>query len=113
MKIEFIIIIFTVATVLSVTGCGGGGGSGSGSSSRVFCKAGCSTMSWGIEDESGGRNTEKRCTRDWVGSKYSEYCTGSVTYLNSGNIYDYTATFDWINCEIEVDVSEAGSCSAP
>ncbi len=80
---------------------------------KVTCESGCDEMSWGISGESGegGIELNHTCTRDYVGSKYVETCTGTRTYLESGNTYSFTAIFDWPNCSITVEVDDVGSCS--
>ena len=80
---------------------------------NVTCSGGCNDMSWGISGESGegGIEVSMTCTRDYVGSKYVETCTGTRTYTESGNTYEFTAIFDWPNCTINVEVEGVGKCN--
>src|SRR4030042_4682140 len=76
------------------------------SSRTITCEAGCSSMGWHVSGESGGTYYEATCNRTYNAyGNYSETCTGSVTYDDSGNTYNFTATFDWINCSININVT--------
>lgn len=78
---------------------------------KITCSANCSTMSWEIIGETGQRTYSHTCNLDWTGNNYIETCTGTVTYDNSGNTYNYTVIYDWIDCEIDVSVNGKASCS--
>ena len=77
----------------------------------IYCEASCSSMSWGIEGESGMRTMNSTCTRQYVGYDYIETCTGTVTYQNSGKTYNYEAVYNWPDCSITVDVKGEGKCT--
>jgi hypothetical protein len=82
------------------------------SSRTITCEAGCSSMSWHVSGESGGTYYEASCNRTYNAyGNYSETCTGTVTYDNSGDTYNFTATYNWIDCSISITVTGVGSCS--
>lgn len=81
------------------------------SGSFVTCEAGCNSMSWGISDESGPREISRTCHRTYIGSSYVENCSGTVTYLDSGNTYDFQLELNWVDCEISISVDGVGTCS--
>lgn len=97
-------------TVIMFSGCGDDDGTGPGKK-KVLCTAGCSSMSWGIEGETGTMSVNTTCTRDYVGNNYIETCTGSRTYETSGRTYNFTAVYDWPDCSISVNVNGVGTCT--
>jgi len=78
---------------------------------KVTCTAGCSSMSWGITDESGSKTISSSCIRVYSGYTYVETCTGTLTYNDSGNSYDFETIYDWPNCKITVTVEGVGKCT--
>ena len=78
---------------------------------KVTCSAGCSSMSWGVSDETGSQTMSSTCTRSYVGHSYVETCTGTITYGDSGNSYEFDVVYDWPNCKITVEVKGVGKCS--
>jgi hypothetical protein len=96
-------------TVLIFCGCGDDG-AGPGKK-KLTCTAGCSSMSWGIEGETGAMYVNTTCTRNYVGNNYIETCTGSRTYDDSGHTYNFTAVYNWIDCSISVTVDGVGTCT--
>jgi len=79
---------------------------------KVVCTAGCSEMSWSIKGESGSITVDYTCNREYNSTGgYIETCTGTRTYSNSGNTYNFTAVYDWPNCSMSVTVTGVGSCS--
>jgi len=78
---------------------------------KITCKADCSSMSWEIVDETGPKSMTQTCTMDWVGNNYIETCNGTITYSTSGNSYNYSVIYDWINCDITLTVKGLGTCS--
>jgi hypothetical protein len=79
---------------------------------KVICEGGCYSMSWDIEGETGSCSYNETCTYDYTTTgDYIQTCTGTRTYSNSGNSYNYTVTYDWPDCKITVNVENVGSCS--
>lgn len=78
---------------------------------KITCEAGCTSMSWEIVDESGPTSTTETCTLDWVGNNYIETCNGTITYTTSGNTYNFSVIYDWINCDITLTVTGLGTCT--
>jgi len=78
---------------------------------NVTCTAGCNQMSWGIADEVGTRTIEKQCSRTYSGNSYADNCTGTVSYEGSGNSYEFSVEYDWVNCSIDVSVEGVGTCN--
>ncbi len=78
---------------------------------RISCTAGCSSMSWSIDGESGGTYTDETCNLNWVGNNYIATCSGSITYTQSGNTYNFSVVYDWIDCDISVTVTGEGTCT--
>ena len=76
------------------------------------CEAGCSTMDWDLIGEGGAFSMTSSCTRTYNAfGNYSEDCTGSITFDESGNTYNFTATYDWIDCSVEITVEGVGTCT--
>jgi hypothetical protein len=94
---------------LMSSGCGDDGAGPD--KKKLYCTAGCSSMSWGIEGETGQVFVQSTCTRTYSGNNYTENCTGSRTYETSGKTYNFTAFFDWPNCSIRVTVDGVGTCT--
>jgi hypothetical protein len=83
---------------------------------ELTCKAGCVEMSWGISTESGGSSFQGSSEIEYdydasAPNNYIETSTGTRTYYDSGNSYDYTAVYDWITCSINIKVDGLGECS--
>ncbi|MFC2134106.1 hypothetical protein ACFLTH_05770 [Bacteroidota bacterium] len=84
----------------------------SSSAVTLTCEAGCYSMDWNLVGESGTYTYSSNCSRTYNAfGDYTEDCTGSISFEESGNSYNFTATFDWINCAIDVTVEGVGSCS--
>jgi hypothetical protein len=80
--------------------------------SKITCSGGCSSMSWNIEGETGARTYTADCNRTYTaGGNYVETCTGTVTYETSKKTYNFSATYDWPNCKITINVTNVGSCT--
>ena len=104
------VVLLVVALVLVQT-CGDKNSTGP-EKSKVTCEGGCSSMSWAVKGETGSQTINATCNRTYTaGGNYVETCTGSITYSGSGKTYKYSATYDWPNCKITVNVTGAGSCS--
>jgi hypothetical protein len=78
---------------------------------KVSCVAGCSSMSWKISTETGGATWTDNCTNQWIGDEYIQTCDGSVTYEDSDKTYTYHVVYDWIECDITVNVTGVGTCT--
>ena len=96
--------------VIIFYGCGGDDGAGP-DPQKVYCTAGCNSMNWSLEGESGEIYQEASCSLNWIGNNYIETCHGSRTYTATGNTYEFSVVYDWIDCSISVTVTGVGSCT--
>jgi hypothetical protein len=79
---------------------------------EVICNS--SSMGWGLscENASGGVKCRTSCSREYDNhGRYIETCTGTYTYINSGNAYNATVVYDRISDKIFVNVEGVGECS--
>ena len=108
----FVFLSFSLLLgAILIISCGDDNPAGPGKS-KLTCEAGCSSMGWNIEGETGFRTYTQSCTRTYTATgDYVERCTGTVTYDNSGKTYNFSATYDWPACKISVTVTGVGSCT--
>ena len=78
----------------------------------------CNTAGWGISCESGLLTVSQRCIRQnfyYPGTSivrcYITRCSGTLTYADSGNTYDFDVEYDWCDCQVTVEVDGVGTCS--
>jgi hypothetical protein len=103
-KIIGLITIAAIASVTMFVGCI--------EDCEVICNS--SSMGWGLscENASGGVECNTSCSREYDNhGRYIETCTGTYTYINSGNAYNVTVVYDLISDKIFVNVEGVGECS--
>ena len=91
--------------------CGKDDDSDGGTKPKVTCSAGCGSMSWAISGQTGSTTRTENCTNQWIGNEYIQTCDGSITYENTNKTYTFHVVYDWIDCDITINVNGVGSCS--
>jgi hypothetical protein len=79
--------------------------------SKVTCTASCSSMTWSIAGQTGTTTRNEDCTNQWIGNNYIQTCNGTITYENTNKTYTFHVVYDWIDCDITINVSGVGSCT--
>jgi len=82
---------------------------------ELYCSGGCNSLNFGIVGESGNGTYSQDCSMEYnhLGQVVYKSCTGTLTYSESGHVYNYTVKINFETCIYYVEVDHVGNCGDP